>query len=329
MSWTRTPLQLRDLRQWAVHGMPRPKRAIVYESDLRSIPWTLLIFTAPGGALFHAAFADYPAFVAGFSGWRLRMWEDEESAAKIASEIRDEGFRLEEFPDILDVLETEAPSLKRLSRKPIFRFSRNTMIPIVVPAASTSSVLDYFDAQLHQFGSRSFYAKRGLAAKPLQEAAILEQILNSSDPMYALILAFGIPPRLQNLPLLLQTRDVLEQVVDAVERGELKRYHFDRVFKARPIFYRHDLKRVLVSHEEAGLDAELEDTCNALRARLVRTLAWPEMYGAVRHFLSEDRPRWDAASRQTRDSKELFSELTQYISNVEGRYPVVLRNPFA
>jgi hypothetical protein len=92
-------------------------------------------------------------------------------------------------------------------------------------------------------------------------------------------------------------------------------------------FFRSDLHRVLVKDLVNEVPVELEEECNALRARMVSLLGWPEFYGQVSNFIRTDAPKWKSAEPKGAFAALLTQELANYVEKVESQYPVLLESP--
>lgn len=287
---------------------------------LAGLPWSLLFLLAPRDCQFQAVLAEYPCFLSRLAALQEPLWnamhEHAVAPSVLVGAFQRAGFRIEEIPDVLTVPRQLLP--KAFAKKPVFRFSRFRVIPLLLPDAAVAAMTDYLQRQVDQFADRSFFLAP-TPVEPLQWRSVIEDSVDLNDPLYPLLIAFGLPLKFSTPERLHEAREILTRVL----AGDGNKCRFESVYRARPIFARSDL---VTGGRSGGSLCELEEECNLLRARMVRALMWPELYAEVVRFLSSDAHRWRSGA-QYACTIEFLKELDAYRVEAEKRWPVLNEAP--
>lgn len=312
------------MRRWSVGGIPNVSAPTVRLLELPQLQWTLLFLQAPDRNLFRACFTDYPAFVDGYTAWGREKWTAGASSA-LLSELRDSDIAVEEFPPVFAFRPLGDLRLANLGKRPLFRFNRYSVIPLVISTSRVDSVLSYFNLQLAELGQFAFFHNEvSRVSEPFQSPIISGKAeILESDELYEHLLAFGLPSHYMNHSRVIQAQKVLCQFLGDPEARTSDK--LSKIYRPVPFFFRGDLRAG--ASLQSTHESEQEELCNALRAKWIRLLGWPEVFSSVWSFATLDAPRWLAAP--TRGSTEEFlSEVDSFLLEMHGRYSFMARSPF-
>lgn len=321
MIWHWKEFDLGEVRQWGAGSTLDLEHPTIFQYSFRNVPWTLLFCFARLNEQFQATLGNYPVFASRLAQLQEPLWKPEGiGVGAFLTDFNRAGFKRAEIPNVFPLPRQLLP--KGFATAPVFRFSRFKAIPLVLPNSAVDGMVSYLERQVQQFGPRAFLPAAG-PIEPLQWRSVIDGVVDTESALYPLVLAFGLPPNLLTTERLVQAREVLRDIVN----GGQDKYPLQSVFRARPIFFRSDLRKVLVTDRTTDLSAELEEECNILRARMVAILCWPELYGEVKNFLCNDAPRWKAAKARGSFTASLVQELEDYAEKVEIKYPVLQECP--
>ena len=189
----------------------------------------------------------------------------------------------------------------------------------LVPNGCIDAVVDYHQSQLEQFASHSFV--------PAPEGQDRGGGYGSGDDEKTRILQHIHRMRLPDETSL---RSALEDICGSL-RGALDRIDSGLTFEW-DVHYKHIARPPaqfrLMDFEPSDKNKDLEQEIFLLRAKLVRQLAWPQLYGTVHAQLKALDDFSQTAAPESREFiDQLSDELQGFLSVVEDRYPVILANP--